>query len=182
MKVQHLEIPEVLLLEPKVFGDARGFFFEAYNRRTFREATGLDVDFVQDNQSQSVSNVLRGLHYQVRQPQGKLVSVVGRRDLRRGGGPAPQLPDLRQVGVGAALGGHAAHASGSRPASRTASSSSPTRRWCSTRPPTTTRPSTSARSLWNDPELAIRWPLEGEPIVSDKDRRGARLGAADLFD
>jgi dTDP-4-dehydrorhamnose 3,5-epimerase len=120
MKVHRLEIPEVLLLEPKVFGDARGFFFEAYNRRTFREATGLDVDFVQDNQSQSVRNVLRGLHYQVRQPQGKLVSVSA-------GEIFDVAVDLRNSPT-------------------LIFSWFPTRRWCITRPPTTTPPSTSARS------------------------------------
>ena len=69
-------LPDVLLIEPKVFGDARGFFFESYNRRTFAEAAGLDVDFVQDNHSRSARGVLRGLHYQIQQPQGKLVRVV----------------------------------------------------------------------------------------------------------
>ena len=76
MKVTRTDIPEVLVLEPRVFSDARGHFLETYNRRAFREATGLDVEFVQDNQSFSVRNVLRGLHYQIRQPQGKLVQVL----------------------------------------------------------------------------------------------------------
>jgi len=69
-------LPEVLILEPKVFGDERGFFFESYNQRDFAQATGLQVAFVQDNHSRSAKNVLRGLHYQVQQPQGKLVRVV----------------------------------------------------------------------------------------------------------
>ena len=73
MKVTRTDLPDVLLLEPRVFQDERGFFLESYNRRTFRDATGVDVEFVQDNQSFSVRNVLRGLHYQVRQAQGKLV-------------------------------------------------------------------------------------------------------------
>ena len=76
MKVFPTRIPEVLILEPKVFGDERGFFLERYNRRTFEAATGLDVEFVQDNHSRSMRNVLRGLHYQIKQPQGKLVWVV----------------------------------------------------------------------------------------------------------
>ena len=88
MRVVRTEISEVLLLEPKVFGDERGLFFEAYNRRAFRESTGLDVEFVQDNHSRSAKNVLRGLHYQIRQPQGKLVRVCA-------GGP-PQRPRFRQ--------------------------------------------------------------------------------------
>ena len=90
MKVERSAIPDVLLLEPKVFGDARGYFYESHNRRTFARATGLDVEFVQDNHSRSARNVLRGLHYQVRQPQGKLVRVTSGEiwdvavDLRRG--------------------------------------------------------------------------------------------------
>src|SRR5882762_3510316 len=89
MKVTPTALPEVLLLEPKVFGDDRGFFMESWNARTFREATGLDLQFVQDNHSRSAKNVLRGIHYQVVRPQGKLVRVVSGRvldvaiDLRR---------------------------------------------------------------------------------------------------
>ena len=75
-KVSACAIPDVLLIEPKVFGDDRGFFFESFNQRAFREASGLTADFVQDNHSKSARNVLRGLHYQIRQPQGKLVRVV----------------------------------------------------------------------------------------------------------
>jgi dTDP-4-dehydrorhamnose 3,5-epimerase len=76
MKITPTAIPEVLIIEPKVFGDARGFFFESFNQKAFNEATGLDVQFVQDNHSRSTKGVLRGLHYQVQQPQGKLVRVV----------------------------------------------------------------------------------------------------------
>src|SRR5512145_2077616 len=76
MKVTRTDIPEVLILEPRVHQDERGFFLESYNRRTFEGATGLSVDFVQDNTAFSVRNVLRGLHYQIRQPQGKLVQVM----------------------------------------------------------------------------------------------------------
>src|SRR3954462_14774855 len=76
MKITRTEIPDVLILEPKVFGDARGFFLESYNEKVFREATGLAANFVQDNHSRSAHGVLRGLHYQLKQPQGKLVRVV----------------------------------------------------------------------------------------------------------
>ncbi|HYN13557.1 MAG TPA: dTDP-4-dehydrorhamnose 3,5-epimerase, partial [Burkholderiales bacterium] len=76
MKLIRTGIPEVLLLEPRVFEDARGTTFESYNRRTFRELTGLDVEFVQDNRSRSVKNVIRGLHYQVVRPQGKLITAL----------------------------------------------------------------------------------------------------------
>ena len=90
MKLIRTEIPDVLILEPKVFGDARGFFLESYNKRVFRDATGLDVEFLQDNHSSSRRGVLRGLHYQIRQAQGKLVRVIAGEvfdvavDLRRG--------------------------------------------------------------------------------------------------
>ena len=75
-KITPTTIPDVFVIEPKVFGDARGFFFESFNQKAFNEATGLDVNFVQDNHSRSARGVLRGLHYQIRQPQGKLVRVV----------------------------------------------------------------------------------------------------------
>jgi dTDP-4-dehydrorhamnose 3,5-epimerase len=78
LKVTPTAIPDVLIIEPKVFGDARGFFFESFNQKAFNEATGLNVNFVQDNHSRSAKGVLRGLHYQVQQPQGKLVRVVRR--------------------------------------------------------------------------------------------------------
>ena len=78
MKVTPTRIPDVLILEPKVFEDSRGFFLESYNRRAFKQATGLDPDFVQDNESFSARNVLRGLHYQVHQPQGKLITAIRR--------------------------------------------------------------------------------------------------------
>jgi dTDP-4-dehydrorhamnose 3,5-epimerase len=181
MKVQRLEIPEVMLLEPKVFGDARGFFFEAYNRRTFREAAGLEVDFVQDNQSQSVRNVLRGLHYQVRQPQGKLVSVSAGEifdvavDLRR------RSPTFRKwvsvllsAGTPRSIWIPPGFAHGFLVVSDQALVQYKTTDYYA--------PEHERTLLWNDPQLAIPWPLEGEPIVSDKDRRGAPLGAADLFD
>ena len=76
MKVTRTAIADLLIIEPKVFGDARGFFYESFNQKAFNEATGLDVNFVQDNHSRSAKGVLRGLHYQVQQPQGKLVRVV----------------------------------------------------------------------------------------------------------
>jgi dTDP-4-dehydrorhamnose 3,5-epimerase len=181
MKVHHLEIPEVLLLEPKVFGDARGFFYEAYNRRTFREATGLDVDFVQDNQSQSVRNVLRGLHYQVRQPQGKLVSVSAGEifdvavDLRRSSPTFRKwVSVLLSAGTPRSVWIPPGFAHGFLVVSDQALVQYKTTDYYA--------PEHERTLLWNDPQLAIPWPLEGEPIVSDKDRRGASLGATDLFD
>jgi dTDP-4-dehydrorhamnose 3,5-epimerase len=76
MKIIQTNIPDVIILEPKVFGDSRGFFFESFNQQAFNNATGLDVQFVQDNHSRSTKGVLRGLHYQIQQPQGKLVRVT----------------------------------------------------------------------------------------------------------
>ena len=176
MKVIPTDIPDVLILEPKVFGDDRGFFFESYNRRAFREATGLDPDFVQDNHSKSARNVLRGLHYQVRNAQGKLVRVTAGRGLRRGGGPAPLLAHLRQVGGRDALGRQPPHALGAggvrarlRRDLRVAPSSS-------TRPPTTTRRSTSARSSGTIPRWGSPGPSQGAPLLkpNDAERHAAR--------
>jgi dTDP-4-dehydrorhamnose 3,5-epimerase len=181
MKVQRLEIPEVMLLEPKVFGDGRGSFVEAYNRRTFREATGLEVDFVQDNQSLSVRNVLRGLHYQVRQPQGKLVSVlVGQIfdvavDLRRSSPTFRKCVSVQlSAGTPRTIWVPPGFAHGFLVLSEQAIVQYKTTDYYA--------PEHERTLLWNDPELAIRWPLEAEPVMSDKDRHGARLGAADLFD
>ena len=181
MKVVRTEIPEVLLLEPRVHQDERGFFLESYNRRTFKDATGLDIDFVQDNQSFSVRNVLRGLHYQVRQPQGKLVHVVAGEifdvavDLRR------SSPTFRKwVGITLTGGGHrmiwipAGFAHGYLVLSEHAIVSYKTTDFYA--------PEHERTILWSDPELAIPWPLGATPIVSEKDRRAPALGSADLFD
>ena len=181
MKVQRLDIPEVLLLEPKVFGDARGFFFEAYNRRTFRDATGLDVDFVQDNQSQSVRNVLRGLHYQVRQPQGKLVSVTAGEifdvavDLRRSSPTVGKWASvLLSAGTPRSVWIPSGFAHGFLVVSDQALVQYKTTDYYA--------PEHERTILWNDPELGIRWPLQDEPIVSDKDRRAMSFRSAELFD
>ena len=181
MKVTSTAIPEVVLLEPKVFSDPRGFFFESYNRRSFREATGLDVEFVQDNQSFSVRNVLRGLHYQVRQAQGKLIAVAAGDifdvavDLRRGS------PTFGRWAAATLSGGtHRAiwippgFAHGFLVLSEHALVHYKATDYYA--------PEHDRTVLWNDSDLAISWPLEGEPIVSDKDRRGERFAAADRFD
>ena len=174
------DLPGVLLLEPKIFGDARGFFLESYNKRTFSEVTGLDVDFVQDNQSFSVRNVLRGLHYQTRQAQGKLVHVMAGEifdvavDLRRS---SPTFG--KWVGVTITGGGHrmiwipAGFAHGYIVLSEHAIVFYKTTDYYA--------PEHERTIVWNDPGLAIRWPLEGEPIVSDKDRRGSLLKVADTY-
>jgi dTDP-4-dehydrorhamnose 3,5-epimerase len=181
MKVTRTEIPDVLILEPRVHQDERGFFLESYNRRTFKDATGLDVEFVQDNESFSVRNVLRGLHYQVRQAQGKLVQVMAGEifdvavDLRRS---SPTFG--KWVGVMLTGGGHRmiwipqGFAHGYIVLSEHAIVFYKTTDFYA--------PEHERTILWNDPTLGIRWPLEGEPIVSDKDRRATPFRSAELFD
>jgi dTDP-4-dehydrorhamnose 3,5-epimerase len=180
VKVVRTEIPEVLVLEPRVHQDERGFFLESYNRRTFREATGLEVAFVQDNQAFSVRNVLRGLHYQVRQAQGKLVHVMAGEifdvvvDLRRS---SPTFG--KWVGINLTGGGHRmlwippGFAHGYLVLSEHAIVFYKATDFYA--------PEHERAILWNDPALAIRWPLQGEPIVSGKDQRAARLQSAEVF-
>jgi len=180
MKVTPTDIPEVLILEPRVFNDPRGFFFESYNRRAFSDATGLDLEFVQDNQSFSVRNVLRGLHYQLRRPQGKLVTVLAGDifdvavDLRRG---SPTFGKWAAVNLSGS--GHRmvwippGFAHGFLVLSEHA--------FIQYKVTDYYAPGDERTVMWNDPDLAIVWPLEGEPIVSDKDRQGKRLGSAEVF-
>ena len=181
MKVTPTDIPAVLLLEPRVFGDERGFFLESYNRRTFQEATGRDAHFVQDNQSFSVRNVLRGLHYQIRQPQGKLICVMAGEiydvavDLRRSSATFGKT-----VGVTLSGGSHRmlwipeGFAHGYLVLTEHAIVLYKTTDFYA--------PEHERTILWKDSDLNIRWPLEVEPIVSEKDRRGAVFRAAELFD
>ncbi len=181
MKVTHSEIPQVLLLEPRVFQDERGFFLESYNRRAFNDDVGVDVEFVQDNQSFSVRNVLRGLHYQIRQAQGKLVQVLAGEifdvavDLRRS---SPAFG--KWAGFNLSGGSHRmlwiprGFAHGYLVLSEHAIVLYKTTDFYA--------PEHERTILWNDPALGIKWPLEDTPIVSDKDRRGATFGAAELFD
>ena len=170
MKVTPLAIPDVLLIEPRVFGDARGFFFESFNQRAFNEATGLDVHFVQDNHSRSVRHVLRGLHYQLPPyAQGKLVrAVVGEVfdvavDLR------PDSPTLGHW-VGALLSAENKHqmwvppgfAHGFLVMSEAAEFLYKTTDYYA--------PEYERSIRWDDPELAIAWPLAGAiPLLSGKD-------------
>jgi dTDP-4-dehydrorhamnose 3,5-epimerase len=173
MKVTPLAIADVLLIEPKVFGDARGFFYESFNQRAFQNATGVTLPFVQDNHSKSARNVLRGLHYQVQNPQGKLVRVTAGEVFDVAVDIRPESPTFGQW-VGQIL-----------------SESNKRQMWV---PPGLAHGfvvlSESAEFLykttdyyapeherciaWNDPTLAIQWPvLEGEPLVSAKDAAGA---------
>lgn len=181
MKATSTELAGVLVLEPRVFQDERGFFIESYNRRTFREATGLDIEFVQDNQSFSVRNVLRGLHYQIRQAQGKLVQVLAGEiydvavDLRRSSSTFGKWTAVTLTG-----GGHrmlwipAGFAHGYLVLSEHAIVVYKTTDYYA--------PAHERTIAWNDPTLAIRWPLEAEPIMNDKDRRGASWPSAEVFD
>ena len=180
MKVTPAAIADVLILEPRRFGDARGWFMEVYNRRAFQEATGIDTEFVQDNQSRSEKNVLRGLHYQIRQPQGKLIRVVVGTvwdvavDLRRksptfGKWAAVELTAAspRQVWVPPGF------AHGFLVLSDVAEIQYKTTNYYA--------PEHERALRWNDPELGIAWPLTGEPILADKDRNAATLANAATY-
>jgi dTDP-4-dehydrorhamnose 3,5-epimerase len=181
VKVIKTEIPEVLLLEPRVFEDARGVAFESYNRRTFQEATGLDPVFVQDNRSTSRRNVLRGLHYQVQKPQGKLISVLRGEiydvavDLRRSAktfgkwvGFRLSESDRRMAWLPRGFAhGFLALSDSVEVLYKLDELWSPAH---------------ERTIAWNDADIGVRWPLAGEPIVSDKDRRGTPFRSAELFD
>jgi dTDP-4-dehydrorhamnose 3,5-epimerase len=180
MRVTRTGIPDVLLLEPRVFADSRGFFLESYNRRAFRKATGIDPEFVQDNHSRSGRDVLRGLHYQVRQAQGKLVRVTAGEvwdvavDLRR------SSPTFGRW-VGFALSSEAKNmawippgfAHGFLVVSEAAEVQYKTTDYYA--------PEHERSLLWSDPALAIAWPLAGEPLLAEKDRRGTPLASAETY-
>lgn len=180
MKCNPTAIPGVLVLEPQVFEDGRGFFYENYNARRFEELTGLRPDFVQDNHSMSVKNVVRGLHYQVGRPQAKLVRVaVGavfdvvvdmRRDSPTFGRWAATLlsaENRRQAWIPAGV------AHGFLALSERAE--------CLYKTTDYWIPGNERTLLWNDPALAIDWPLAGAPILSDKDRHGVLLANAEAY-
>ena len=181
MKVTPTALPEVLLLEPAVFGDDRGFFMESYNARRFREATGIEAEFVQDNHSRSVRGVLRGIHYQVVRPQGKLVRVAAGRvldvavDLRRSSprfgrwvGVELSDRDHRQMWVPPGF-GHAFLV-----LSDSADFLYKTTDYWDRE---------HDRSLrWNDPALAIDWPLAGEPLLAARDAAAPLLADAEVYD
>lgn len=180
MKIVSTALPGVLLLEPKLFGDARGWFFEAYNRRAFREATGVDAEFVQDNHSRSAKNVLRGLHYQVRQTQGKLVRVVAGEiwdvavDLRRSSASFGRWAGFAlSAGSKRAAWVPAGFAHGFVVLSDAAEVQYKTTDYYA--------PEHERVLLWNDPRLAIEWPLAGEPLLAERDRRGLPLAQAETF-
>jgi dTDP-4-dehydrorhamnose 3,5-epimerase len=179
MNVVPTSIPDVRIIEPKVFGDARGFFFESYNRRTM-EALGIPGDFVQDNHSKSAQNVLRGLHYQIRQPQGKLVRVIAGEvldvavDIRRG---SPTFGKWVSFVLSAENKRMAwippGFAHGFVVMSDAAEFLYKTTEYYA--------PEHERSLLWNDPALGIDWEYEGEPTLSAKDRAGVPLREAEVF-
>ena len=180
MKIKATQIPDVLVVEPTVFGDSRGFFFESYNHETFQELTGLSVTFVQDNHSLSTLNVLRGLHYQIRQPQGKLVRVVYGEvfdvavDIRRSSptfgrwtGTYLSAENKRQLWVPPGF------AHGFLVTSDMAEFLYKTTDYYA--------PDFERCISWDDPDLAISWPLNSRPQVSAKDEKGISFKCAEVF-
>ena len=182
MKVIATSIPDVLIVEPKVFSDSRGFFFESFNHRNFREMTGLEVNFVQDNHSHSLKGVLRGLHYQVHQPQGKLVRVVHGSvfdvavDIRKSSATFGQWIGVelteenhRQLWVPPGF------AHGFYVLSDSADFLYKTTEYY--------LPEFERSIIWNDSEIGIRWPVTADthPVISAKDEKAPRLAYAELF-
>ena len=181
MEIIKTKIPDVLILEPKVFGDDRGFFFESFNEQALLDQAGIKTRFVQDNHSKSAKNVLRGLHYQIKQPQGKLVRVVVGEvfdvavDLRKGSpnfgewvGIHLSAENKRQFWVPPGF------AHGFLVLSAAAEFLYKTTDYYA--------PEYERSLLWNDPELGIDWPLESDPILSVKDQAGVRFKDAEVFD
>ena len=180
MQIQTTAIPDLLIIEPKVFGDERGFFFESFNERRFTELTGVKTNFVQDNHSKSAKNVLRGLHYQIQQAQGKLVRVIAGEvfdvavDIRKSSptfghwvGVTLSADNKRQLWIPEGF----AHGF-------VVTSESPeflyktTDYWA---------PEHERSILWNDPAIGIQWPMDAEPLLSGKDKIGKLLVEAEVF-
>ena len=180
MNIIPTAIPDVLVIEPKVFGDARGFFFESYNEQAFAQATGLRVNFVQDNHSRSARGVLRGLHYQLQQPQGKLVRVVRGSvfdvavDIRRSSptfgqwvGVELSEENQRQMWVPPGFAhGFMVTSDSADFLYKTTDYYAPTHERC---------------IAWNDPALAITWPAVVTPVLSAKDQQGLPLAQAEVY-
>ena len=178
MRAMPTSIADMIVLEPRVFGDDRGFFYESFNQKAFQEATGLDVRFVQDNHSKSGKNVLRGLHYQVQQPQGKLVRVVQGEvfdvavDIRKNSptygqwvGMHLSAENKKQLWIPPGL------AHGFVVLSETAEFLYKTTDYYA--------PALERCICWNDPDIGIEWPIEGEPLLSAKDKAGVCLAQAE---
>lgn len=181
MKAITTAIPDVLIIEPKVFGDDRGFFYESFNRQKFAELTGRDVDFVQDNHSRSVKSVLRGLHYQIQHPQGKLVRVVQGEvfdvavDIRKNSptfgrwvGEILSAQNKKQLWVPAGF------AHGFITLSESAEFLYKTTDYW--------MPEFERCIRWDDTEIGIHWPISETPLVSGKDKTGTKFSHAELYD
>jgi len=180
MNVIQTKIPDVLIIEPKVFGDDRGFFYESFNSQVFKDKTGLNFEFVQDNHSKSCKNILRGLHYQIKQPQGKLVRVVQ-------GEVFDVAVDLRKSSptYGEWVGEHLSDenkrmlwvppgfAHGFVVLSETAEFLYKTTDYYS--------PDHERCIIWNDKEINIDWPIDEPPGLSEKDRMGSAFSDAETF-
>lgn len=181
MQIVQTAIPEVLMIEPQVFGDERGFFFESFNQQRFDSLTGLNATFVQDNHSKSAKNVLRGLHYQIQQPQGKLVRVIAGEvfdvavDVRRHSatfgqwvGVVLSAQNKRQLWVPPGFAhGFLVLKDGTEFLYKTTDYYAPQHERC---------------ICWDDPDIAIAWPLDGEPLLSGKDQLGVSLQQAEVFE
>lgn len=181
MNVVATAIPDVLILEPRVFGDDRGFFFESFRQHTFARTTGVTRPFVQDNHSRSGRHVLRGLHYQLRQPQGKLIRVVMGQvfdvavDLRRSSatfgkwvGVMLSAENKRQMWIPEGFAhGFLVVSDVAETLYKSTDYYAPEHERC---------------LLWNDPAIGVAWPLTGSPILAQKDVAGKPLADADLFD
>ena len=180
MKATPLAIPDVILLEPNVFGDERGFFFESFNQHQFEEATGVSVHFVQDNHSRSVQNVIRGLHYQVKQPQGKLVRAISGEifdvavDIRKSSptfgqwvGEILTAQNKKQLWIPEGFAhGFAVLSTDAELLYKTTDYWAPAHEHC---------------IAWNDTEIAIQWPIDGSPQLSTKDQQGLPFNNAVVF-
>ena len=180
MRVIATELPDVQIIEPRVFGDDRGFFYESFNAQQFAELTGISCAFVQDNHSRSARGVLRGLHYQVQQAQGKLVRVCTGEvfdvavDIRRSSptfgcwtGTLLSAENKRQLWIPAGFAhGFVVLSEFAEFLYKTTDYYAPQHERC---------------IRWDDPQLAIDWPLTTAPILSGKDQVGAALNAAELF-
>ena len=180
MNVIQTNLPEVFIIEPRVFGDDRGFFYESFNAKKFAELTGVEASFVQDNHSLSAKNVLRGLHYQIRQPQGKLVRVVSGEvfdvavDIRRSSptfgqwaGVVLSAENKRQMWIPTGFAhGFLVLSDSAEFLYKTTDYWAPEHERC---------------LQWDDPAVAIQWPLVGAPVMSAKDQQGQLLANAEVF-
>lgn len=180
MNCTPLAIPDVFLIEPKVFADDRGFFFESFNQQQFETAIGREIHFVQDNHSHSVKHVLRGMHYQIRQPQGKLVRVVQGSvfdvavDIRKSSptfgqwvGEIISAENKRQIWIPEGF------AHGFLVLSESADFLYKTTDYWAAQFERTI--------IWNDPALAITWPISKPPVLSVKDQAGVLVAESELF-